>query len=181
MPGTRSSSSRSHVSESAGVSGTEAGPPAEPRVLARVPATRDGQGPPGSRRTYPVRMDDDFRRHARFCPHGRPVGVRRLDVQFDYGAFPVWAWHEERQVDAMVGPEHLGVSAELTDALRAWSTWQDAHSQWGGGRSATAAQWAEHTLLGRRLAERLEAETGAAVVYGRPTDPDCATCRPNRS
>jgi hypothetical protein len=63
---------------------------------------------------------EEFRRHAPSCPLGRPPGVRRLDVAFDNGAFPVWArgtipargGHPGREVVGMVRPEGLGLSEE---------------------------------------------------------------------
>lgn len=131
---------------------------------------------------------EEFRRHALFCPHGRPPGVWRLDVAFDYGAFPVWAWctmptrggQPAREVVGMVRPERLGLSAELSSALQAWSDWIYLHSEYGGGRVASEEQRRASGEQGRELARRLSAETGAEVVYKGDrigdADPDCPHC-----
>lgn len=127
-----------------------------------------------------------FREHWVGCPLGRPPGMRRLDLRFDYLAFPVWGWGTvpgrggagTREVVGMVRPEGLGISDGLVADLWAWSTWADTHGEYGGGDPATTADRTAWWERGRDLARRLEAETGAAVVFGRPADPACPTCRP---
>jgi hypothetical protein len=113
--------------------------------------------------------------------------VRRLDVRFDYAAFPVWGWgtlparsgKPARAVAGTLRPEALGLSAELTADFTAWAAWEDRHSEYGGRQPATGGErqaWFEH---GRELARRLAAETGAEVVYDWPVDgadPDCPYC-----
>jgi len=130
---------------------------------------------------------EEFRRHALFCPRGRPAGVQRLDVAFDYSAFPVWAWSTipdhggdpGREVVSMVDPEGLGLSVELASDLRAWSEWKDLHSEYGGGRAATDQQYRAWSEQGRKLARRLSEETGVEVVYREDrgeVDLDCPNC-----
>lgn len=112
--------------------------------------------------------------------------MRRLDVRFDYLAFPVWAWGTvpgrgggaDREVVGMVRPETLSLPADLEAALRDWSRWADAHSDHGGRQPATPADRAAWQDRGRALSRRLAAATGAEVVFGAPSDPDCPTCRP---
>ncbi|MFY1595380.1 hypothetical protein [Micromonospora sp. WMMD737] len=96
-----------------------------------------------------------------------------MDVAFDYGAFPVWAWgtipacggRPGREVVEMVHPEGLRLSPKLATGLGAWSDWMDMHSEYGGGRVATDEQYRAWTEQGRKLAQQLSEETGAAVVY----------------
>jgi hypothetical protein len=130
----------------------------------------------------------EFRRHHYTCPHGRPEGVHRLDVFFDYSAFPVWGQalvpardgRPARVVHGMARPAPLGISAELAAGLQAWADWQDAHGEYGGGMPATGEEWAAHTEEGRALAGRLARETGAEVVYrfgsSGERDRDCPHC-----
>jgi hypothetical protein len=130
---------------------------------------------------------EEFRRHALYCPRGRPPSVRRLDVAFDYGAFPVWAWgviparggHPGREVVGMARPEGLGLSAELSSGLQAWSDWKDLHSEYGGGRVASEEQHRAWSEQGRELTRRLSEETGAEVVYQwdrGDANPECPHC-----
>jgi hypothetical protein len=118
---------------------------------------------------------EEFRRHARWCPAGHPPGVYRLDVFTEYAAFPVW----ERA--GMSNPARLGISADLSDNLRAWQDWWEQRTEYGGGMAATDAEWTAWREHGRLLSERLAQETGAAVVYLRPDPPaagraPCPTC-----
>jgi hypothetical protein len=105
-------------------------------------------------------------------------------VRFDYLAFPVWGWgtvpgrEGGREVVGMVRPEALALPADLEAELWDWSRWADAHSDHGGGQPATPADRSAWWERGRDLAGRLAAATGAAVVFGHPTEPDCPTCRP---
>lgn len=138
---------------------------------------------------------EQFRRHPYSCPRGHPEGVRRLDVFFDYGAFPVWGKGVRPATDGrpatvmygMLTPKLLGISARLTQDLRAWAQWADRHSEVGGGRSADGEAHLAHVERGRELADRLAEETGAEVVYdkvserGNPPDcPHCGTARRRR-
>ncbi|MEW2380264.1 hypothetical protein AB0883_29740 [Micromonospora sp. NPDC047812] len=134
-----------------------------------------------------------FRLHSRHCPHGQPDGVRRLDIDTDYGAFPVWTrvtlppvhGRPPREVCASVGPEHLQISAELAADLQAWASWQDQHQHaaWRGPSDkpepSTDEDQARWRANGRILAERLARETGDEVVYQWPSDgrdPECTYC-----
>ncbi|MGC4786323.1 hypothetical protein ACLQ22_00545 [Micromonospora sp. DT178] len=140
----------------------------------------------------------EFRLHSRHCPDGRPDGARRLDVDTDYGAFPVWAWitlpvgHAERprEVCASVGPAYLRISAALAADLQTWAAWQDRHqhSAWRGTCDTppptTTEDWVRWRANGRVLAERLAEETGDEVVYLWPSggrDPECPHCANNGS
>jgi hypothetical protein len=120
-----------------------------------------------------------FRRHAYFCPSGHPDGVYRLDLFFDYGAFPVWGRRGGRH--GMMPASLLGISERLAADLQAWADRMDPHPDGSGSR----AEGADLQAAGRALAGRLAAETGAEVVYGvtppRERDPDCPHCgtRPN--
>ncbi|MEU2663754.1 hypothetical protein [Micromonospora sp. NBC_01740] len=79
----------------------------------------------------------------------------------------------------MVPPEGLRLSVELATALRAWSDWMDMHSEYGGGRVGTDEQYRAWTEQGRKLAQQLSEETGAAVVYQGDrgeVDIDCPSC-----
>ncbi|WP_139307411.1 hypothetical protein [Micromonospora pattaloongensis] len=136
---------------------------------------------------------EEFRLHSRHCPYGQPDGVRRLDIDTDYGAFPVWTWvtlspvngGPPREACASVGPEYLQISAELAAELRAWASWQDQHQHaaWRGTSGkpepSTDEDQARWRANGWMLAERLGRETGDEVVYQWPSDgrdPDCAYC-----
>ncbi|MFV2112134.1 hypothetical protein ACFHW0_07295 [Micromonospora sp. LOL_025] len=110
-----------------------------------------------------------------------------MDVAFDYGAFPVWAWitipahggRPSREVVGSVSPEWLSISAKLATELRAWSDWMDLHSEYGGGRAATDEQYRAWAAQGRKLAQQLAEETGAEVVYQGDRgeiDLDCPHC-----
>jgi hypothetical protein len=114
----------------------------------------------------------DPRLHSPFCPRGWPSGRRRLDIRTDYDAFPVWGWftlparpgHPAREVHGNIGPRALGLSDDSAAGLRAWAL---------ADRSPAWDEW------GRSLASRLEAETGALVVYRWPVDgrdPTCPDC-----
>ncbi|MGI5214216.1 hypothetical protein [Plantactinospora sp. CA-290183] len=121
-------------------------------------------------------MRREFRRHARWCPKGRPPGGRRLDLFPDYSAFPVW----ER--DGMSRPKRLGIPAELAEALTAWRQWWERHAEYGGGEPADAAQRAAWYERGAVLADRLARQTGAEVVYlwsAGDRDQECGTCGPD--
>ncbi|MEH1016091.1 hypothetical protein V6U90_23640 [Micromonospora sp. CPCC 206060] len=136
---------------------------------------------------------DEFRRHSRACPYGRPAGVRRLDLDVDYGAFPVWTWftlpgqrgRPSREVCGSIGPAALGLSVGLAADLQTWADWQDRHHEaaWrgpdDGAEPATAEDWQRWRTAGQELALRLAAETGAAVVCLWPSegrDPQCPYC-----
>ena len=140
----------------------------------------------------------DFLLHAPACSRGRPSGSRRLDVQPDYGAFPVWGWftlparagRPAREVHGQLGARHLGLTGDLAAALQDWADWQSAHQRGPDLRSmqnappATEEDWRAWRERGRRLADRLAAETGAAVVCLWPSqgrDPGCPECGPDRS
>ena len=114
-------------------------------------------------------MSEDFRRHAMWCPAGRPDGVRRLDVFCDYSAFPVWG-------PGMVSPERLGISGGLAEALAGWAGEWERRFGFGSGWDADdPAGWALYRTWfasGRELTARLAVETGAAVVYAWPSGPD---------
>jgi hypothetical protein len=135
----------------------------------------------------------EFRLHSRHCPYGGPDGVRRLDIDTDYGAFPVWTWitlppvpgRPSGEVCASVGPAYLQISAELAAGLQAWATWQDEHQHaaWRGPNGtpnpSTDEDWRLWHAGGRVLAERLARETGDEVVYLWPLDgrdPECTWC-----
>jgi hypothetical protein len=140
---------------------------------------------------------EEFRRHSRSCPYGRPAEVRRLDIRTDYDAFPVWAWATlpgfrggpPREVNGCAGPGFLGISSELAADLQAWACWRDEHqgAAWhgpdAGGEPTTDEDWQRWRTDGRALADRLARETGAAVVYLWPSegrDPDCPHCGDDR-
>lgn len=114
-------------------------------------------------------MSGDFRRHAMWCPAGRPAGVRRLDVFCDYSAFPVWG-------PGMLTPERLGLSAELASALAEWAREWERRFGFGSGWDASDPEgWPAYRAwfaLGRPLAAALAVETGSAVVYQWPVGPD---------
>src|SRR4029453_9969077 len=74
-----------------------------------------------------ARRMEEFRRHARWCPAGHPPGGYRLDVFTEYAAFPVW----ERA--GMSNPARLGISADLSDNLRAWQDWWEQRTEYRGG------------------------------------------------
>jgi hypothetical protein len=119
----------------------------------------------------------NFRDHRAWCPHGNPPTGQRLDLEPDHGAFPVWFWgplrHRPEQDAHQSGlPLSLRISTGLAEELQAWADWQDRHQQ-GAWRSpehpappSTREDWARWRAEGRALADRLAAETGAAVVYG---------------
>ncbi|MBM0277365.1 hypothetical protein JM949_19215 [Micromonospora sp. STR1s_6] len=55
----------------------------------------------------------------------------------------------------------------------------DVHSEYGGGQVATDEQYRAWTEQGRKLAQQLSEETGAAVVYQGDrgeVDLDCPYC-----
>lgn len=135
---------------------------------------------------------EEFRRHPYWCPRGHPEGVRRLDVFFDYGAFPVWGkatlaeagGRSARAVYGMAKPELLGISPQLAEDLQAWADWKDRHSAYGGGLSAGSESGTAHLAQGQELADRLAEETGAVVIYGEvlcgDNPPDCPHCGTGR-
>lgn len=114
-------------------------------------------------------MSEDFRRHARWCPAGRPAGVRRLDVFCDYSAFPVWGI-------GMLSPEGLAISAGLAEELAGWAgEWERRFGIGSGWDADDPAGWPAYRAwfaVGRWLAARLAVETGAVVVYQWPSGPD---------
>lgn len=131
----------------------------------------------------------EFRRHALWCPQGRPAGMSRLDLFPDYSAFPVWTWatvpgnrgRPARSALCMIRAPLLGISDQLAADLQRWADWRDSHSEWGGRQPATDEQRQEWSADGLTLAERLAAETGADVVYHWPVGPDggdpaCTDC-----
>lgn len=135
---------------------------------------------------------EDFRRHRAWCPLGQPVGRRRLDLDTDTGAFPVWEWvvlpassrRPARHVHGNVGPGYLRLSADLAAALQSWADWQHQH-QWSpesgdGGQPppATDDDWRRWRQHGMDLAQRLAEETDAEVVYPVGPRADCPGCRP---
>ncbi|MBO4210142.1 hypothetical protein [Micromonospora echinofusca] len=116
-----------------------------------------------------------------------------MDLDVDYGAFPVWTrfmlparpGRPAREVDGCAGPEALGLSAGLAADLQAWADWQDRHqpAAWRGpdgcAEPATGQDWQRWRTTGQELAHRLAAETGAAVVCLWPSegrDPHCPHC-----
>jgi hypothetical protein len=137
---------------------------------------------------------DDFRRHRAWCPYGRPPGRRRLDLDTDHGAFPVWEWvtlpaaggHSQRQVHGNAGPEYLGLSTGLAAALQSWANWQDQHQStaWRGTQNppppTTEEDWRRWRDEGETLARRLADETGAEVVYRPDLADGCRQCQPHR-
>lgn len=135
---------------------------------------------------------EEFRRHPYWCPRGHPEGVRRLDVFFDYGAFPVWGkgtrpatgGQPARVVYGMAKPELLGISPELMEGLQAWADWTDRHGAYGGGQSASSEARRAHLAQGQELANRLAEETGAVIIYGKSRrgdgPPDCPHCGTGR-
>jgi hypothetical protein len=118
--------------------------------------------------------------------------VRRLDLTVDNGAFPVWGWgrwparrgRAPHEGTGNVTPQLLGISAGLTADLQAWADWHDARTgEWrppdAPALPATDEEWQRWRDDGHALAERLERESGAAVVYpARGWDPACETCWP---
>src|SRR3954451_22457071 len=135
---------------------------------------------------------NEFRRHRGWCPYGRPAGTRRLDIDTDYGAFPVWTWitppagvgRPPRAVHGCATPECLGISAELAADLQAWADWQDRHQHpsWQDPNTAEPAtddDWRRWQAHGQVLAQRLADETHAEVVYLWPSegrDTNCPHC-----
>lgn len=134
-----------------------------------------------------------FRLHSRLCSYGRPNGVRRLDIDTDYNAFPVWTWfmlpavrgRPPREVCGCASPAYLGISSELAADLQAWADWRDQHQHaaWRGpgskAKPSTDEDWNRWRADGRLLADRLARETGAEVVYMWPSegrDPQCPNC-----
>jgi hypothetical protein len=83
----------------------------------------------------------------------------------------------------MVGPAALGISARLADQLQAWQDFWETCADSGREEPdmdgiGVGTHWDRR---GRVLAERLEAETGAVVVYSWPLgpyggDPWCLRC-----
>lgn len=132
---------------------------------------------------------EDFRLHSRHCPLGQPTGARRLDVDTDYGAFPVWTWftlppvrdrRPAREVNGCASPAYLGISAELATDLQTWADWQNRHLT--GLRPPYQAPAHESDVRrwdadGRELARRLARETGDEVVYRWPLDGRDQECR----
>jgi len=122
---------------------------------------------------------NDFRRHAVWCPSGQPPNARRLDVRFDYLAFPVW------EAAGMSNPRRLGISDALARDLWEWRVTGEKHSEYGGKTPITPEVNAYLLRTGPVLADRLAEETGAEVVYSWPNGPDgrdptCPTCGPSR-
>lgn len=113
-----------------------------------------------------VNAAEGFRRHQRRCPLGSPPpGRRRLDVFPDYSAFPVWDY-------GMVSPPSLAISEDLTGQLWAWNHyWEDCSARSAHEGPHGTEVGSEWDLRGQALAERLERETGAAVVYEWPVGP----------
>ena len=134
----------------------------------------------------------EFRLQRAWCPHGRPPGRRRLDLDTDHGAFPVWEWlrlppgrgRPVHPVHANVGPGHLGLSADLAADLRSWAAWHDrqqnAADPGADAPRATDDDWRRWRDTGTALAARLADETGAEVVHLGADGPqaDCPHCAP---
>jgi hypothetical protein len=137
----------------------------------------------------------EFRRHRAWCPQGRPLDRRRLDLNTDHGAFPVWEWvrlppgrgRPGNEVHANAGPRYLGLSADLATALQSWADWHDRHqpaARQGRGEPRLAddddrRRWRDE---GATLARRLADETDAEVVYFPGEEAvmatDCPHCGP---
>ena len=135
---------------------------------------------------------EEFWRHPYWCPRGHPEGVRRLDVFFEYCAFPVWGQgmrpatgdQPAQAVYGMIRPELLGISSRLTEDLQAWADWTGRHSAYGGGQSVSGGARTAHLAQGQELADRLAEETGAVVICDkslrRDNPPDCPHCGTGR-
>ena len=118
-------------------------------------------------------------------------------MQPDYGAFPVWGWfalpardgRPARNVHGQRGARNLRITDELASGLQEWADWQSIHQRgpdmWSmrNAPPATDDDWRAWRERGRLLADRLGAETGAAVVYLWPSpgrDLRCPHCGPRR-
>jgi hypothetical protein len=119
-----------------------------------------------------------FREHAGWCPEGAPPGgARRLDLFADYSAFPVWSG------GCMVSPQALGLSADLTAALKDWAgQWERVASAGIGLAVDPPLSDGELDAVERAfpdLARRLAEETGAVVVghsFADRRSTECSRC-----
>ena len=114
-----------------------------------------------------------FATHAGHCPHGTPSdGRTRVDVFFDYSAFPVWT----AGGGCMTNPHRLGVPPDLAADLWSWASSHDRRAVPGGNaRPADNVARHEQPRL-QLLASRLEHATGLATVVNHPGGRGDSTC-----
>jgi hypothetical protein len=90
-----------------------------------------------------------------------------------------------QEAHASVGPRYLGLSTDLSTALRSWADWHNRHQHAADLDereipSTNDDDWQHWRDDGATLAERLADETGAEVVYchadGHVVETDCPHC-----
>ncbi len=120
-----------------------------------------------------IDTDRSFAVHAGHCPHGAPGdGRTRVDVFFDYSAFPVWT----AGGGCMTNPHRLGLPPDLAADLWSWSSSHDRRAV-PGSHSQPGDNVARHEQARLRiLASRLERATGLAAVVNQPRGRGNGTC-----
>jgi hypothetical protein len=146
-------------------------PTALPGVAENLRTPPRAAGPPSPPQL--AETDRYFATHAGHCPHGRPGdGRARVDVFFDYSAFPVWT----AGGGCMTGPHQLGLPPDLAADLWSWASSHDRRAV-PGGQSRPADTVARHEQPRLQLlAGRLERSTGLAAVVNHPRGLGDSTC-----